>query len=367
MRVAALFVLCVSVGASHVEGQSSGVGMARDGWQAIQRGDGDAAASAFERALAVAPQEPTLHLGLGLALHLLGRDTEARGPLARALELDPRLTPAALLQGQIAYAAGELDAAIAAYERALSSDPDNPSIQRQLERWRREADLHNRFQEQPGIRFRVLFEGPAEQQLAEHVSAVLEKAYWRIGAAMNQYPPDTITVILYTGQQFQDITRSPGWAGGAFDGRIRVPVGGASQSLADLDRVVTHELVHAIVKSVASRGVPTWLNEGLATIFEGGDAAWPRREVQRALTLIPLATLESGFEHLDQRRALLAYAEGAVAAQFLLDRLGWSLPAFLQELGAGKPVDDALRQFMVDPADLQEALVAARGPAADRP
>lgn len=366
MRIVVLFVILVVTGAEGIEAQSAGVALARDGWQAIQRGDAPTAASAFERALALEPREPTLYLGLGLALHQLGRDADARGPLARALELDPRLTAAALLQGQIAYAAGELNAAIAAYELALSSAPENPSVRRQLERWRQEADLHNRFQEQPGIRFRVLFEGPAEQQLAEHVSAVLEKAYWRIGAALNQYPPDTITVILYTGQQFQDITRSPGWAGGAFDGRIRVPVGGASQSLADLDRVVTHELVHAIVKSLASRGVPTWLNEGLATIFEGSDGTWPRREVQRALTLIPLKTLESGFEHLDQRRALLAYAEGAVAAQFLLDRLGWSLPAFLQELGAGKPIDDALRQVMVDPADLQEALLAARGPAADR-
>ena len=48
-------------------------------------------------------------------------------------------------------------------------------------------------------------------------------------------------MILYSNQQFRDITRAPAWAGGGYDGRIRLPVSGALRSPQSLDRVVIHE------------------------------------------------------------------------------------------------------------------------------
>ena len=53
---------------------------------------------------------------------------------------------------------------------------------------------------------------------------MLEAAYARIGAALATYPAEPITVVLYTREQFQDVTRLPTWAAGNYDGRIRVPV-----------------------------------------------------------------------------------------------------------------------------------------------
>src|SRR5687768_17815699 len=55
------------------------------------------------------------------------------------------------------------------------------------------------------------------------------------------YPSVALDVILYSNKQFQDITRAPAWAGGGYDGRIRLPIGGALKSPQVLDRVRSEE------------------------------------------------------------------------------------------------------------------------------
>ena len=82
------------------------------------------------------------------------------------------------------------------------------------------------FQSQ-SAHFTVLFEGPADEQLARRAVDVLEDAYWRVGTALYTFPDHVITVVLYTEEQFRDTTRSPAWAAGAYDGRIRIPMRGA--------------------------------------------------------------------------------------------------------------------------------------------
>ena len=42
--------------------------------------------------------------------------------------------------------------------------------------------------------------------------------------ALAIYPKRTITIVVYTQEQFRDVTRSPRWAAAAYDGRIRLPV-----------------------------------------------------------------------------------------------------------------------------------------------
>jgi hypothetical protein len=199
------------------------------------------------------------------------------------------------------------------------------------------------------VRFRVLFDGAAEQAISERVASVLESAYWRIGKTLNSYPSETLTVILYTNRQFQDITRAPAWAGGGYDGRIRLPVGGALRSPRTLDRVVTHEFVHAVIASAAPRGVPAWVNEGLASYLESSDHVWAQRILRSADGIVPLEELEDGFDHMDGSTALVAYAESLVAAELLCRRLGANIGPFLQMLGSGHTVDQALSTLNVRP------------------
>jgi tetratricopeptide (TPR) repeat protein len=322
---------------------------APDGWAALQRRDAAKAASIFREALERSPRDPWLHFGAGFAAYLLGRTDAAMSSLKKALEYEPRLTRAAVLLGQIAYARGDLDLAIRSFEKALASAPNDPSITQQLERWRSEATVHGQLTERPGVRFRVLFEGATHQALGERVAGTLEAAYWRVGEVLNGYPPETITVVLYTDQQFQDITRAPSWADGGYDGRIRLAVGGALRTPRTLDRVVTHEFVHAVIASIAPRGVPTWVNEGLASYLESSDLSWARRVLAAAPGLIPLDQLDGGFGRFDGATALLAYAESAIAARLLTEKLGPNLGVFLQMLGSGSTVDQALGRLDVQP------------------
>src|SRR5207245_3279557 len=79
----------------------------RAGWEAIQRGDGEKAASAFRRVLAENPRDARALTGAGVAAHLLGRDDDAMASLKRALQVDADNVYASYVLGQIAYGQGD--------------------------------------------------------------------------------------------------------------------------------------------------------------------------------------------------------------------------------------------------------------------
>jgi hypothetical protein len=325
---------------------------ARVGWDAIQRGDGEKAAASFRAVLAENPNDPRALAGAGMAAHLTGRADQAISYLKKALQIDPEFVQAAYMLGQIAYSQGDLDLAIKSYERVVKLAPGSQAVYQQLDAWKKEAALHDTFAARPTARFTVMFEGPEQQAIAARVSSSLEAAYARIGRTLNTYPTDTVTAILYTRQQFRDITRSPSWAAAAYDGRIRIPVMGALKNPAELDRIVTHEYVHALVQQMFPR-VPGWLNEGLATLLEPGDRTWLTSRLRAAGQLIPLANLDGAFRTADGDAAALAYAQSYVGARILSQRLGANFPVFLQYVSNGTPFDQALLVFNVTAADVE--------------
>ncbi len=324
----------------------------RAGWEAIQRSDGEKAASSFRAVLANNPADVAALTGAGLAEHLLGRSDQAISYLKRAVQTDPNYVHASYVLGQIAYSQGDLDLAIKSYERVVKLAPGSPAVYQRLEAWKKEAALHDTFAVRPTARFTVMFEGPEQVEIATRVSSLLEAAYARIGKTLNTYPADTVTAILYTKQQFRDITKSPSWAAAAYDGRIRIPVMGALKNPAELDRILTHEYVHALVQQMFPR-VPGWLNEGLATLLEPGDHGWLLARLRAAGGMIPLANLDQAFRTADGDEAALAYAQSYVGARVLADRLGANFPVFLQYVSNGTSLDQALLLFNVTPADVE--------------
>ncbi|HSC29247.1 MAG TPA: hypothetical protein VLD67_18370, partial [Vicinamibacterales bacterium] len=250
------------------------------------------------------------------------------------------------------YSEGDLAGAIHAYELALIHAPDDAFLGGRVDAWRREAELHQRFAQRFGDHFTILFEGPREEEVAARAIALLEATYWRIGTALGAYPNGIVTVVLYTNEQFRDITQSPSWAVAAFDGRIRVPMRGAFDSPGELERVLAHEFTHALVRSLAPRGVPQWLNEGLAQYFEPG-ARGNARDVPATTSgghdpgrgLIPLARLEDTFDGLDARQARLAYTQSALAAHALVDLAGLTgVLNLLSYVGQGMPFSEAFER-----------------------
>jgi len=357
-------LLCVFSGAADQGlAESSGAALGRQGWEAIRAGQIAEAARLFHDAIAENAHDATLFLGAGLAAHLQGQEIEARAALQEAVRLNPKLTAAALLLGDISYRLGDLETAVRTYETALEVEPNNAHIRGRLESWRKEAALHSRFQQSLSPHFTVLFEGPAEQRLAGAAIEALEKAYWRIGTTLLAYPSGVITVVLYTEEQFRDITRSPTWAGGVFDGKIRVPMRGALNDPRQLEKVLAHEFTHALVKSLAPRRVPTWVDEGLAVVLETGDLKWAERLARQAPSLIPLPRLHDGFLSLPADQVPLAYAESALAVRMLIERgEALSLASLLQDLAQGRDFAEAFeRHFYLSYSDFHSDFQVAWG------
>jgi tetratricopeptide (TPR) repeat protein len=312
------------------------------GWEALSAGDGRGAAEAFRQAISADPRNAVLHLGAGVAAAAEHRDADAKLALERALDLDARLLEARVVLAQVLHRTGEGASAMRHLERAVGEAPADQRLAEMLGRWRREAELDDRMQHRLNERFTVSFDGPEEATLASSALESLDRAYWRIGTALSTYPNRPISVVLYTSEQFHDITRSPAWAAGVYDGRIRVPMAGALDNPSELDRVLAHEFVHALVSTLAPRNVPMWLNEGLATSLEADSLDWARDRVAHASAPISLNTLQSSFGRLTGDQAQVAYATSALAVSRLLDEAGgFAIANLLRDLGAGGDFGEA--------------------------
>jgi tetratricopeptide (TPR) repeat protein len=327
------------------------------GWDALVAGQAQAAAAAFREALGGDPKNPRLHFGAATAAYIERRNEDARDALERALTLDPKLARARALLGQVLHRMGDVPGAIRAYEALIAERPDDKEAVATLERWRDELRLHDRMRLTVGAHFTVAFEGPAEEAIAAGALESLERAYWRIGDLLGTYPVASIPVVLYTNEQFRDITRAPAWAAGSYDGTIRIPMRGALQVPQELDRVLAHEFTHALVRGLAARGVPTWLNEGLAAALEADDLEWARRPVRDAAGPQRLRNLLQGFGQLSTTDARLAYATSALVVRRLLEEAGgFAIANLLRDLGDGVDLDTAFLHRIQRPfADFQEA------------
>jgi hypothetical protein len=348
-QLAIAIAICVAV-AAPIESQT--VTPEQAGVLALQAGDFGKAASIFADALRHAPRDPSLQMGAGVAAHYLGHDDEARAFLTRALELEPRFTAASAFLGDIAYQQGDVDRAIGIYERALKYAPTNTRMRERMNAWRDDAAKEKRV-DGP---FSISFSGPAESRLAAHANIVLDAAYWRIGKALGAYPSQPIEVIFYTLRQFRDVTGAPEWAGGTFDTRIRIPVQGALAEPRSFDRVLTHELAHAMIAGVALHGVPAWLHEGLAQYFEPADVPRAEQRWRASRTLIPLGVLQDGFTRFDARQARVAYDQSLVAASVLMTHVGPNVALLLHDLDRGNAFPSAVTAVGFPFADFEGEL-----------
>ena len=236
---------------------------------------------------------------------------------------------------------GDLLGAIRMLDALDKDKPGDPAVQATLERWRREFDLQLRMQQTYGDHFAVSFEGPAEEALANKAVESLTRALERICGVLNTYPTTTIPVVLYTTEQFTDITRAPAWAAGAYDGTIRVPMRGALNEGTELDRVLAHEFTHALVHTLSKPAIPTWLNEGLATALESDDLGWAEKRVDESRP-VPLSVLRRSFGQYSGGQAQLAYATSALAVRRMLqDAGGFAVANLIRDLGEGVDFDKA--------------------------
>ncbi len=197
-----------------------------------------------------------------------------------------------------------------------------------------------------GGHFRVVYFG-AENSLAGHlISLVLEEAYIKIGADLLYWPSEKIGAVLYPEKEFFDITRSPAWVGGIYDGKIKLPAGGVVERTGELERVLFHEYTHAIVYRLSAGRAPAWLNEGLAQYEEGARRVGFEMGVKAFVREggMPLSSIERSFITMTSGKAAKAYALSLSVTGYIINEFGFaSLKRILTALGDGHDLDSALR------------------------
>jgi tetratricopeptide (TPR) repeat protein len=250
------------------------------------------------------------------------------------------------------YADGDLEGGIAELALAVEAAPERQELVDLLERWRRELELADGDTVAPGSYFHVEYDG-GRTDLVAHAQEVLdflegggrygEGAYETLRGVFRADPVlengEKIRVVIYDRAEFDRLTGLGDWAGGVFDGVIRVAVDDLQRERPRWERILRHELVHAFVREVGGRDVPGWLNEGLAQLHEedSPDLAGARTALAGA-ELFPLEDLQESLATWNDPDAIArAYAQSLAFVAFLREHVGdGGLAALLTGCREGK-------------------------------
>jgi len=259
---------------------------------ALGEGDPARAVELLERCLAARPDEAVFQRNLAQALvELALAERAARPPCRDCIEL---------------------------VARASELAPARDDVRRLLEKWRNEAEVEADFWSESSLYFDLSYDGSRDDLLdgSFQLLNLLDQEYAELRDLFGADPAGAgrprIPVVLYRREGFDAVTGLGDWAGGAFDGTVRIPIAdGTSVTSPALKRVLRHELVHAFVHAAGGQRVPGWLNEGLAQWLEPNSqhAVKAAREAlagQPAFTLDELDGSLSSWQ--DPEKIALAYA-----------------------------------------------------------
>jgi tetratricopeptide (TPR) repeat protein len=301
----------------------------------------------IRRALEFAPEQPALRQFYAVVLVDSGQYADAVVEGERAALGAPGNADVQRTLGLAYYKAGRLPEAIATWERSQELEP-NDAIAQYLAKAKRETAVEGSFSEIAKGHFILRYEGgkPAEA-LTSDLLRILEVQYDDLTRDLGTVPPPTVTVTLYSRQQFFDVTQAPSWVGALNDGQMRIPLGDVSSVSPQLETVLRHELTHSFVHA-AVRNCPVWLNEGLAQMEEPKTASsFPAsiRERLGSSDALPLHELEGEFTGLSSAQAKVAYLKSLAATEYLREAYGQAgLHRMLTLLAEGKQTEAALKE-----------------------
>jgi tetratricopeptide (TPR) repeat protein len=214
--------------------------------------------------------------------------------------------------------------------QAVELAPERSELVKLLERWLAEEEVEGDFWTDRSLHFRLSYDGDREELLGRGYDLVLktlEDAYSEYAALFGIRPAEgdepLIEVVLLQRAEFSGLTGLGHWAGGAYDGRIRVPITNLAAEQQRLVSVLRHELVHAFVRSAGGRSVVGWLNEGLAEWLEEPAGAARDAAVERARRGAAGAPLRSLDELGGSLAALGSVEEIRAAYSQSLALVGW--------------------------------------------
>ena len=318
----------------------------------LQHGDAAKARQRFERALSFSPDVPSLLEWHIFACAQSNRYVDAIASAEKLVKVQPAAGTFVML-GLVYYNADQLKQAVAAFKRSLEFEHVE-AIQKVMERAQRELDVEGNFNQSDSWHFTLHYEGRATSlALQRELLGTLEDEYREIARELSYTPNENITVVLYTSEQFFDVTQAPSWAGGLNDGKLRIPLRGITTVTPELQSVLKHELTHSFVRLMSRGRCPVWLNEGLAqlmqarTLSAADDAVLAQLFTQSKAA--PFDVLEGPFNRFSVLEARIAYAEALAGVEYLRSKYGMDgLQRILRRIADGESAESALHAVTTD-------------------
>ncbi len=307
------------------------------------------AADHFDLARELMPGSSIYAMMRGVAFYLAKNFDAARFELERARDIGES-TDIHYFLGRTYYDTGELEAAVESLGKAAVLEPGNKVIADFLEKVRKEMAVENKMDKGHSSKFEISYDAEATSSLADAILDALETAYNRTGSDLDHFPTAKVPVILYTKKDYRLVTSSPEWSGGLYDGKIRLPIGGATELTPQLRAILSHEYTHVVVNELGRGNVPTWLNEGLAEYEGRREHNVPMAEIGRVAKhggFLAVSSLEGSFSGLNNAQAALAYEQSYSLVNYMISSYGWfNVREILINMGRKMSVDAAISKAL---------------------
>jgi tetratricopeptide (TPR) repeat protein len=306
------------------------------------------AAEHFTEAHELFPGDNDLRVLRGKALYMAKKYDAARAELEQAGDGPDALC----LLARVSYDTGDLPTAIAYWKRAQEKSPADKGIAAMIEKAERELAVESKMDKGYSSMFDLTFDAELPPGLSSEVLDTLEKAYNTVCADLNFFPSSRIPVLLYTKKDFSSVTQTPDWAGGFYDGKIRLPIGGISSLTPQLRGVLFHEFTHVVTVEMAGGDSPTWLHEGLAEIERRKEFNRPFSDIKTAASqnhMLSQDRLSGSFLSMSLQETLVAYEQSYSLANFMVSRYGWyAVQGILKNLAARSDTKTAVAKALSD-------------------
>ncbi len=288
----------------------------------------------------------------------------------RSLELDNKNWTAYVNIGNLMYQQGKTAEAVNYWKEALAIHPDIPDVKDKVSSLEKENKIGEKFNRQEYSHFEVKYEGYARQDLASKALLILNEAYYKIGSDFNFYPTEKVTVMIYTKDQYGEVTGNPDWLPGQAEGNgtIRLTANDIEKSKERLEDVLYHEYTHILLYRKIGLKIPRWLDEGLAQYKEPSSGtkltAAERALLEKHQTngdLISLTDLARAWDSTrDQETVNLAYVEAKSLILYLVDRYNlFQLILLLDKFKNSQDINKALKDtFYLDTGQLEQSWLA---------
>ncbi|MEW6033487.1 MAG: peptidase MA family metallohydrolase [Chloroflexota bacterium] len=227
--------------------------------------------------------------------------------------------------------------------RSSASSPTNVSFEDDRYKWQAVTE---------GAVTLLWYEGG--RPFADELLASAQQALQRLSADTGASPPGKVGIYVYaSAADLRGALLFPQeWTGGvAFVSYNIIAIGIPTSALSWGKRAVAHELTHWVVGGLTfnsyGAGLPTWLEEGLATYGEGDMSPDTKAWLDKAISenkLLSVRSLSSPFSAITEQ-AYISYAQSYSLVAYLIREHGRErMLELLNVFRQGSGYDQALRQ-----------------------